>query len=111
MIYECYIGMVQEEERVGIYNEFCEKILLCIVEVGYNCIQIMVIQEYFYYGSFGYYVFSFFVLLFCFGILDELKELIDMVYRMGIVVIMDIVYFYVVKNEVEGFGNFVGDFN
>lgn len=103
--------MVQQEEKVGIYNEFCEKILLCIVKEGYNCIQIMVIQEYLYYGSFGYYVLSFFVVLFCFGILEEFKQLIDIVYGLGIVVIMDIVYLYVVKNEVEGLGNFVGDLN
>lgn len=25
MIYECHIGMAQEEERVGTYNEFREK--------------------------------------------------------------------------------------
>mgnify|MGYP000231895736 FL=1 len=33
MIYECHIGMAQEEERVGTYNEFREKILPRIAEV------------------------------------------------------------------------------
>ena len=60
MIYECHIGMAQEEERVGTYNEFREKILPRIAEAGYNCIQIMAIQEHPYYGSFGYHVSSFF---------------------------------------------------
>lgn len=59
MIYECHIGMAQEEERVGTYNEFREKILPRIAEAGYNCIQIMAIQEHPYYGSFGYHVSSF----------------------------------------------------
>lgn len=34
-----------EEERVGTYNEFREKILPRIAEAGYNCIQIMAIQS------------------------------------------------------------------
>ena len=47
------------EEKVGTYNEFREKILPRIAEEGYNCIQIMAIQEHPYYGSFGYHVSSF----------------------------------------------------
>ena len=53
-IYECHIGMAQEEERVGTYNEFREKILPRIAKTGYNTLQIMAIQEHPYYGSFGY---------------------------------------------------------
>lgn len=45
---------------MGTYNEFREKILPRIAEEGYNCIQIMAIQEHPYYGSFGYHVSSFF---------------------------------------------------
>ena len=41
LIYECHIGMAQQEEKVGTYNEFREKILPRIAEEGYNCIQIM----------------------------------------------------------------------
>ena len=91
MIYECHIGMAQEEERVGTYNEFREKILPRIAEAGYNCIQIMAIQEHPYYGSFGYHVSSFFAPSSRFGTPDELKELIDTAHRMGIAVIMDMV--------------------
>ena len=111
MIYECHIGMAQEEERVGTYNEFREKILPRIAEAGYNCIQIMAIQEHPYYGSFGYHVSSFFAPSSRFGTPDELKELIDTAHRMGIAVIMDIVHSHAVKNEVEGLGNFAGDPN
>ena len=109
MIYECHIGMAQQEERVGSYNEFRETILPRIVADGYNCIQIMAIQEHPYYGSFGYHVSNFFAPSSRFGTPDELKELIDEAHRLGVAVIMDIVHSHAVKNEMEGLGNFAGD--
>ena len=111
LIYECHIGMAQQEEKVGSYNEFREKVLPRIAKEGYNCIQIMAIQEHPYYGSFGYHVSSFFAASSRFGTPDELKELIDTAHGMGIAVIMDIVHSHAVKNEVEGLGNFAGDPN
>lgn len=111
LIYECHIGMAQQEEKVGTYNEFREKILPRIVKEGYNCIQIMAIQEHPYYGSFGYHVSSFFAPSSRFGTPDELKELIDTAHALGLAVIMDIVHSHAVKNEVEGLGNFAGDPN
>ncbi len=53
-IYECHIGMAQEEARIGTYKEFEEKILPRIHALGYNTIQIMAIMEHPYYASFGY---------------------------------------------------------
>ena len=88
MIYECHIGMAQNEEKVGTYNEFREKILPRVAADGYNCIQIMAIQEHPYYGSFGYHVSSFFAPSSRFGTPEELKELIDTAHRMGIAVII-----------------------
>lgn len=109
LIYECHIGMAQAEEKVGTYNEFREKVLPRVAEDGYNCIQIMAIQEHPYYGSFGYHVSNFFAASSRFGTPDELKQLIDAAHGMGIAVIMDIVHSHAVKNEVEGLGNFAGD--
>ncbi len=111
LIYECHIGMAQQEEKVGSYNEFRVNILPRIAEAGYNCIQIMAIQEHPYYGSFGYHVSNFFAASSRFGTPDELKQLIDEAHSMGIAVIMDIVHSHSVKNEVEGLGNFAGDPN
>lgn len=111
LIYECHIGMAQQEEKVGTYREFQEKVLPRVVKDGYNCIQIMAIQEHPYYGSFGYHVSSFFAPSSRFGTPDELKELIDTAHKMGLAVIMDIVHSHAVKNEVEGLGNFAGDPN
>lgn len=109
LIYECHIGMAQEKEDVGSYIEFKEKILPRVKEGGYNCIQIMAIQEHPYYGSFGYHVSNFFAPSSRFGTPEELKELIDTAHSMGIAVIMDIVHSHSVANEYEGLGNIAGD--
>lgn len=109
LIYECHIGMSQQDEKVGTYNEFRENVLPRIAKEGYNCIQIMAIQEHPYYGSFGYHVSNFFAPSSRFGTPDELKQLIDEAHQKGIAVIMDIVHSHAVKNELEGLGNFAGD--
>ena len=111
LIYECHIGMAQEKEEVGTYNEFREKVLPRVAELGYNAIQIMAIQEHPYYGSFGYHVSSFFAASSRFGTPDELKQLIDEAHKMGIAVIMDIVHSHAVKNEMEGLGRYDGSYN
>ncbi len=111
LIYECHIGMAAEEEKVGTYREFKEKVLPRIAEDGYNAIQIMAIQEHPYYGSFGYHVSSFFAASSRFGTPEELKELIDTAHELGIAVIMDIVHSHAVKNESEGLGRFDGTFS
>ena len=111
LIYECHIGMAQDAEKVGTYDEFRENVLPRIVADGYNCIQIMAIQEHPYYGSFGYHVSSFFAPSSRFGTPEELKKLIDEAHQQGIAVIMDIVHSHAVKNELEGLGNLCGDPN
>ena len=109
LIYECHIGMAQEEEKVGTYREFRENVLPRVAADGYNCIQIMAIQEHPYYGSFGYHVSNFFAASSRFGTPEELKELIDAAHGMGIAVIMDLVHSHAVKNENEGIGLLDGD--
>ncbi len=111
LIYECHIGMAQDAEKVGTYEEFRLNVLPRIQQEGYNCIQIMAIQEHPYYGSFGYHVSSFFAASSRFGTPEELKALIDDAHERGMAVIMDIVHSHAVKNENEGLGNFCGDPN
>ena len=111
LIYECHIGMGQDAEKVGTYTEFRDNVLPRVAKLGYNCIQIMAIQEHPYYGSFGYHVSSFFAASSRFGTPEELKSLIDTAHGKGIAVIMDIVHSHAVKNENEGLGNFAGDPN
>ena len=111
LIYECHIGMAQQEEKVGSYVEFRDKILPRIAADGYNAIQIMAIQEHPYYGSFGYHVSNFFAPSSRFGTPEELKSLIDAAHSMGIAVIMDIVHSHAVKNEAEGIARLDGSYD
>jgi len=110
-IYECHIGMAQQEEKVGTYKEFQDNVLPRIAADGYNCIQLMAIQEHPYYGSFGYHVTNFFAPSSRFGTPDDLKRLIDTAHGMGIAVILDVVHSHAAKNENEGLGNLAGDPN
>jgi len=108
LIYECHIGMAQENEGVGTYEEFRCNILPRIAADGYNAIQIMAIQEHPYYGSFGYHVSSFFAPSSRFGTPDDLRRLIDDAHALGLAVIMDIVHSHAVKNENEGIARIDG---
>lgn len=111
LIYECHIGMSQDAEKVGSYEEFRVNTLPRIAADGYNAIQIMAIQEHPYYGSFGYHVSSFYAASSRFGTPDDLKRLIDDAHERGIAVIMDIVHSHAVKNEVEGLGRLDGSYD
>ncbi|MCQ2333053.1 MAG: alpha amylase C-terminal domain-containing protein [Paludibacteraceae bacterium] len=107
-IYECHIGMSGEDEKVSTYNEFRLNVLPRIAELGYNCIQLMAIQEHPYYGSFGYHVSNFFAASSRFGTPEELQMLIADAHNRGMCVIMDLVHSHAVKNEREGLSNFDG---
>ena len=107
-IYECHIGMAQEEPCVGTYRQFTEKILPRIRKLGYNTIQIMAIMEHPYYASFGYQVTNFFAASSRFGTPEELKELINTAHNMGIAVLLDVVHSHASKNTREGINEFDG---
>lgn len=111
LIYEAHVGMATEEETVGNFNEFTNKILPRIKEAGYNTVQLMAIQEHPYYGSFGYHVSNFFAVSSRFGIPEDLKNLVDTAHGMGMAVIMDLVHSHSVKNTEEGLGLFDGSLN
>ena len=108
IIYECHVGMAQEEEKVGSYLEFADKILPRIKEGGYNAIQLMAIMEHPYYGSFGYHVSNFFCPSSRFGTPEDLKYLVNKAHRLNITVIMDVVHSHAVKNMAEGLNEFDG---
>jgi 1,4-alpha-glucan branching enzyme len=107
-IYESHIGMGQEEPKVGTFNEFTQKVLPRIAELGYNAIQLMAIMEHPYYGSFGYHVSNFFAVSHRFGTPEELKELIDVAHGLGLRVLLDVVHSHAVKNTLEGLNRFDG---
>ncbi len=107
-IYECHIGMAQEKQGVGSFNEFTDNILPRVKKAGYNTIQIMAIMEHPYYGSFGYQVSSFFAVSSRFGKPEDLKRLIDTAHQMGIAVLLDVIHSHAVKNTEEGINRFDG---
>ena len=107
-IYETHIGMAQEREGVGTYNEFTDNILPRVKAAGYNTIQIMAIMEHPYYGSFGYQVSNFFAASSKFGKCNDLKRLIDTAHQMGIAVLLDVVHSHAVSNTAEGIAEFDG---
>ncbi len=107
-IYECHIGMAQEEGKVGTYDEFREKVLPRIKALGYNTLQIMAIMEHPYYASFGYQVTNFFAASSRFGRPEELKSLINEAHKMGIAVLLDVVHSHACTNTREGINEFDG---
>ena len=108
LIYESHVGMAQEKEGVGSYNEFITNVLPRIKSDGYNAVQLMAIAEHPYYGSFGYHVSNFFAASSRFGTPEELKKLVDTAHGMGLLVIMDLVHSHTVKNVREGLNLFDG---
>ena len=107
-IYECHIGMAQEEGKLGTYREFTKNVLPRIRKLGYNTLQIMAIMEHPYYASFGYQVTNFFAASAWFGVPEDLKELINTAHKMGIAVLLDVVHSHASKNTREGINQFDG---
>ena len=108
LIYEAHIGMSGEKEGVSTYDDFRRNVLPHVIDMGYNTLQLMAIQEHPYYGSFGYHVSSFFAASSRFGTPEDLKKLINECHKNGIAVIMDIVHSHAVKNENEGISRLDG---
>jgi 1,4-alpha-glucan branching enzyme len=107
-IYECHVGMAQEEEKVGTFLEFADHLIPYIKNSGYNTIQLMAIAEHPYYASFGYHVSNFFAVSSRFGTPEDLKYLIRKAHQQGLAVIMDLVHSHTVKNVAEGLNLFDG---
>jgi 1,4-alpha-glucan branching enzyme len=108
IVYEAHIGMAQEEEKIGTFQEFTLSVLPRIINAGYNTLQLMAIQEHPYYGSFGYQVSSFFAPSSRYGTPEDLKLLIDTAHAQGLAVFMDLIHSHSVSNEVEGLSRFDG---
>ncbi len=108
LIYEAHVGMAQEAEKIGSFDEFTDHVLPRIHRAGYNTIQLMAVMSHPYYGSFGYHVANFFSVSSRFGTPDQFKRLIDTAHGMGLRVIMDLIHSHAVRNEVEGLGRFDG---
>ena len=107
-IYEAHVGMAQEDEGIGSYREFADRILDRIQEAGYNTIQLMAVMEHPYYASFGYQVTNFFAASSWYGNPEDLKYLINTAHEMGMFVLLDVVHSHACKNTAEGLNRFDG---
>ncbi|NNU77210.1 alpha-amylase family glycosyl hydrolase [Clostridium estertheticum] len=107
-IYEAHVGMAQEKDSIGTFNEFTENILPRIKADGYNTLQLMAIMQHPYYASFGYQVSNFYAVSSWFGTPDDLKKLINTAHQMGIAVLLDLVHSHSIKNIAEGINEFDG---
>ncbi|MBO5873545.1 MAG: 1,4-alpha-glucan-branching enzyme, partial [Rikenellaceae bacterium] len=107
-IYEAHPGIATEEERVGSWAEFTEKVLPRIKSAGYNVLQLMAVAEHPYYGSFGYHVSNFFAPSSRFGTPDDLKMLVRQAHKLNIAVVMDLVHSHFVANLNEGLNELDG---
>ncbi len=107
-IYECHIGMAQEEGKVSSYTDFRIHTLPRIKALGYNTLQIMAVMEHPYYASFGYQVANFYAPSSRFGTPEELKELVNDAHKMGISVLLDVVHSHAAPNSREGISQFDG---
>ena len=102
LIYEAHVGMSQDKEGIGTYQEFADNVLPRVHELGYNTIQLMAIQEHPYYGSFGYQVTNFFAAAHWYGDPEDLKYLVNKAHEMGIRVLLDVVHSHACPNVGEG---------
>ncbi len=100
--------MSSEEGKVNNYRDFADNVLPRIYANGYNCIQLMAIQEHAYYGSFGYHVTNYFAPSSRQGTPDEFKYLVDRAHSFGIRVIIDIVHSHASNNVNDGINRFDG---
>lgn len=107
-IYESHIGISSSKPEIGTFENFEENVLPKIIDLGYNCIQLMAIMEHAYYASFGYQITSFYAVSSRYGSPEDLKKLIDACHKKGIVVLLDIVHSHASKNVTDGLNNFDG---
>lgn len=108
LIYECHVGMAQEDGGIGTYRQFADTVLPRIKKDGYNTVQLMAIQEHAYYASFGYQVTNPFAASSWYGECDDLKYLIDRAHALGLKVLLDLVHSHASANEREGICNLDG---
>eukprot|EP00922_Rhytidocystis_sp_ex-Travisia-forbesii_P043119 GHVS01064420.1.p1 GENE.GHVS01064420.1~~GHVS01064420.1.p1 ORF type:complete len:1234 (-),score=144.64 GHVS01064420.1:207-3854(-) len=107
-IYECHIGISQEEEKVGTFVEFQANVLPRVQKLGYTAILIVGLLEHPFYGSFGGHVSSYFAPSSRYGTPDEFKALVDAAHGMGIAVTISLVHSHASTNALDGLNQIDG---
>lgn len=81
------------------YRQLSEELVDYVIDMGYNAVQFMPIQEHFMESSWGYLAASWFAPASKYGTPDDLKFLINKLHENGIAVICDLLVFHFPKDK------------
>jgi len=92
-IYEVHLGswarVPEEGDRFLTYNEFADRLLDYVVDMGFTHIELMPVSEFPFDGSWGYQVCGYFAPTSRFGNPDEFRAFVDRCHQRGIGVLLD----------------------
>lgn len=104
--YRSFAGFEFHLHSTLLMNSNLDEVLPKIVDLGYNILQLMAIQEHPYYGSYGYHVSNLFAVSSRCGTPEDLKYLIDQAHKHGLFVVLDIVHSHMSTNSIDGLAGF-----
>eukprot|EP01054_Gregarina_sp_Poly1_P011337 Gregarina_sp_Poly_1__11336@NODE_951_length_5575_cov_353_323348_g675_i0_p1_GENE_NODE_951_length_5575_cov_353_323348_g675_i0NODE_951_length_5575_cov_353_323348_g675_i0_p1_ORF_typecomplete_len1476_score198_93Glycos_transf_1/PF00534_20/2_4e03Glycos_transf_1/PF00534_20/3_4e42Glyco_trans_1_4/PF13692_6/3_1e29Glyco_transf_4/PF13439_6/3_3e26Glyco_transf_4/PF13439_6/5_9e03Glyco_transf_4/PF13439_6/6_7e03Alphaamylase/PF00128_24/5e23Glyco_trans_4_4/PF13579_6/3_6e03Glyco_trans_4_4/PF13579_6/2e18Glycogen_syn/P len=104
-VYEVHIGISSEAEAVGSYRETRTCVLPRLALGGFDTLLLVGVVEHASYPSCGWHTTAYFAPSSRFGTPDELKALVDEAHRLGIKVLLSVVYSHAGPNKLDGLGN------
>ncbi|KAL2944699.1 1 4-alpha-glucan-branching enzyme 3 chloroplastic/amyloplastic, partial [Bienertia sinuspersici] len=107
-IYECHVGISGLEPKITSFNDFTEKSLPFIKELGYNAVQLFGVVEHKDYFTAGYRVTNMYAVSSRYGTPEDFKRLVDEAHGLGLLVFLDIVHSYSAADEMIGLSHFDG---
>ncbi|KMT12761.1 hypothetical protein BVRB_4g088550 [Beta vulgaris subsp. vulgaris] len=107
-IYECHVGISGLEPKITSFNDFTEKTLPFIKELGYNAVQLFGVIEHKDYFTAGYRVTNMYAVSSRYGTPEDFKRLVDEAHGLGLLVFLDIVHSYSAADEMVGLSHFDG---
>uniref|UniRef100_A0A803LY39 Glycosyl hydrolase family 13 catalytic domain-containing protein n=1 Tax=Chenopodium quinoa TaxID=63459 RepID=A0A803LY39_CHEQI len=107
-IYECHVGISGLEPMITSFNDFTEKTLPFIKQLGYNAVQLFGVIEHKDYFTAGYRVTNMYAVSSRYGTPEDFKRLIDEAHGLGLLVFLDIVHSYAAADEMVGLSHFDG---
>ena len=106
VVYELHVGTFSGKNdglnRMGLYRDVVDTHLDHLVDLGVNVVELMPINEFDYYESWGYNPLSVWAPENAYGSPEDLKYMIDVLHQNGIAVVLDSVY-----NHFSFSGNFM----
>jgi 1,4-alpha-glucan branching enzyme len=110
-IYECHLGswarVPEEGDRFLTYDEFGDRLISYVAELGFTHIELLPITEFPFDGSWGYQPVSLFAPTSRFGTAEQFAGFVDKAHQAGIGIILDWVPGHF-PNDPHGLGEFDG---